>query len=159
MEHTRVTHGFQNESKGIARRQSVRIRLGTRSLSVFPRGVTLLLVILILAALLSVSISIFGIVFGEIRISGDLVRSFVAFYGADQAIEYKLYDDRSDGTPVCGAGSCTVTETLTTADGLPADVCVNLIFTRAGNTSIIATGQYRCSDPLLAVKRAFLVTY
>ena len=159
MENTRIVHELQSESTRIPRPRSVRIHLWVRSLSVFPRGVTLLLVILILTALLSISISIFGIVFGEIRISGDLVSSFVAFYGADQALEYKLYDDRSDGTPVCAAGNCTVTETLTTADGLPADVCVNLIFTRAGNTSIIATGQYRCSDPLLAVKRAFLVTY
>ena len=50
-------------------------------------GITLLLVMIILSALLSISIGIFNIVFGQIKISGDLADSFVAFYAADQAIE------------------------------------------------------------------------
>lgn len=117
---------------------------------------TLLLVILVLSALLSVSLAVFSIVLGEIRISGEIGDSFAALYAADQGVEQLLYDARVAGTVCPGTSSCSYGPVTVT---LAHDACYTVRLNRTGrNTTIIATGQYRCSSSL-AVKRAFQVTY
>src|SRR3990167_324040 len=54
-------------------------------------GITLLLVILVLASLMTISIGIFNVAYTEIVISRELTSSFRALYAADQGIEYMLY--------------------------------------------------------------------
>jgi len=120
-------------------------------------GLTILLTVLILSALLSISISIYTVILGELRLSGELADSFVALYAADRGLEAKLYDDRSDGTPVCTnpCGPITDPQVL-----LANGACYVTVYEKKGQTtSIIATGEYRCQSPLLPVKRAFQVTY
>ena len=56
------------------------------------RGVTLLLVVVVLSAVLTISVGIANIIFGQLKISGDSGDSFRAFLAADRAIEKKLYE-------------------------------------------------------------------
>ena len=130
-------------------------------------GVTLLLVILILAALLSISLGIFNVVFTELRISGEVADSFVALYAADEAIEKGLYDDR-DTSPLCfptpGPGErCYDSGWI----NLPNGACYRL---RADKTevspdppiydvTISATGEFPCGSGTFAVKRALSISY
>lgn len=116
------------------------------------KGVVILLVMVILSALLSVSIGIFNVVFGELRISGEIADSFVAFYAADQGIERTLYLDRS------GAG---LVNNYTEEKDIPSGGCYKVRVAKSGaDTQIIASGQYRCGTaPPRVVKRGFMVTY
>lgn len=61
------------------------------------KGITLLLVIVILSALVSISAGIFNVILGELMISGEIGESYVALYAADRAIDKFLYLDRSTG--------------------------------------------------------------
>ncbi|MDP3727625.1 MAG: hypothetical protein Q8R35_03230 [bacterium] len=121
------------------------------------RGITLLLVVLILSALLSISLGIIDVVLGEFKISGEISDSFIALYAADQGIERILYDDRI-GSSICpGSGICSYGP-VTTA--LPNGACYTLRLDRPGaNTTVISTGEYRCASSQLSVKRAFEATY
>lgn len=140
-------------------------RLSLLALARFPRsvrqrkGVTLLLVILILAAILSISIGIFDVTFGEIRISGEVGDSFLALYAADQGIEKTLYDDRVANTLCSGNGSCAYGPVKLPAFPNGSCATVRLSRTGGGDTTVTATGEYRCSSPVAAVKQALLTTY
>jgi len=57
----------------------------------YRRGITLLLVILVLASLMTISIGIFNVAFTELRIAGDLAGSYKALNAADQGMEYMTY--------------------------------------------------------------------
>ncbi|MCL5774788.1 MAG: hypothetical protein M1333_01085, partial [Patescibacteria group bacterium] len=50
-------------------------------------GVTLLLAILVLSAIMAISFSLATIIFIEVRTSGDLVRTEGAIFGADAVSE------------------------------------------------------------------------
>ena len=115
-------------------------------------GITILLVVVILSALFSISIGIFNVVFGELRISGEIADSFVAFYAADQGIERTLYLDRN------GSG---LPDGYAEAKDLSSGGCYSLQLGKIGSaTQIIAAGQYRCgTNPSRVVKRGFMVTY
>ena len=122
-------------------------------------GITLLLVIVILSALLSISLGIFSVVFNEIQISGAVNDSFVALYAADQGIERTLWRDRV-GTPLCNPtlGQCVASETsaILTAGGCYVMNAVK----NSGDTTITVVGQYRCgTSSARVVKRGFQLTY
>lgn len=132
-------------------------RSGQRVPCAFARqreGMTLLLVILILAALLSISIGIFNVVFGEIQLSGELNNAFVAFYAADEGVERLLYDyfvANALGCPPLPTSCSYGPTTITLSNG----ACHTLRLTRTGNSlTALATGEYRCGSPTLSVKRA-----
>ncbi|MBI2056015.1 MAG: hypothetical protein HYT37_01435 [Candidatus Sungbacteria bacterium] len=130
------------------------------------KGITLLLVIVILSALLSISIGIFNVVYGEILISGEIADSYTAFYASDRAIDKFLYLDRmtpqklgnnatEDTTGNPSSTGCFVVEMYKT----PAS-----IFANCNNTTAIAcirsVGQPRCgANTARNVKRGFMVTY
>lgn len=136
-----------------------------------PRGVVLLLVVLILSIILSISIGIFGVVYSETKISGEIGNSFNAFYLSDEAMERILYEDRvadwasglepapgCPGTGVCSWDSDNVD--LSTADPTkwpsgPRGGCLRIIYDRkgSGDVSAITVGDYPCGSPLV-VKRA-----
>ena len=123
-------------------------------------GITLLLVIVILSALLSIGIGIFNVVIGQIKISGDLNDSFIAFYAADQALERVLFIDRN----LSGCG-VTSNPPCTTDPNNPTDIASGGCYTvrtakTSTDTTITAFGQYRCgANPSRVVKRGFLLTY
>lgn len=122
-------------------------------------GITLLLVIVLLSAILSISMGIFNVVIGELRISGEASDSFRALYAADQGIERTLYQDRQQ------EALCTVVqgEDCFVAEGVvvPSDACYTVRFSKgASATTIVIAGQYRCgSNPSRVVKRGFRTTY
>ncbi len=127
----------------------------------FPKnkGITLLLVVVILSALLSISIGIFNVVFGQLQISGEAADSFIALYATDQGIERALYRDRVQGA-LCadGGGVDCYTEGPTS---IQSGGCYELRVSKIGGvTEIVSAGQYRCGiNPIRVVKRGFLVSY
>jgi len=118
------------------------------------RGITLLLVVVILAAILSVSVGIFNVIIGQLFISGEISDSFIALYAADEGTEKTLYRDRI--LDECTPPSCSVGP-ITTA----AQSCYTVSYTRIGTiTSIKSVGQYRCEPTATRItKRGLEVTY
>lgn len=120
----------------------------------------LLLVVLILAAILSIATGIFNVVFGELRIAGEISDSFQALYAADEGMERMLYCDRvsdSGCAPCPGAGSCSYGPVLTL---LANGACHTVRLSRTGrDTTVTSTGEYRCGGTTLAVRRALQSTY
>lgn len=132
-----------------------------------PQGITLLLVILILAALLSISIGIFTVVFTELRISGEIADSFVALYAADEAIEKGLYEDRGENPfcfPTPGPGSNCYDSGWVT---LPSGACYRLRADKIEvspdppiyDVTLAATGEFGCDGGAFAVRRALSTSY
>jgi len=123
------------------------------------QGITLLLVIVLLSAILSISIGIFNVVLGEFRISGEASDSFRALYAADQGIERTLYQDREQAAlcTVVPGPDCFVAEEVS----VPSDACYTVRVSKGVSaTTIVIAGQYRCgSNPSRVVKRGFEVTY
>jgi hypothetical protein len=130
------------------------------------RGITLLLVILILSSLFSISIGIFNVVFGELRISGEINDSFIALYAADQGAERHLYIDRSSvsgglpdgfdtGEVAVISGGCyrlKVRKITTSTDGLCS--------VGEPHTEVDSSGQYRCGpNPPRVIKRRLCSIY
>lgn len=149
------------------------------------RGITLLLVILVMSGLMTVSIGIFNVSFNELRISGELTSSFRAFYAADRLFEYALKEDR-DRSSLCAADSPdaeTPCYTICTSDmpgcplaGPTVEIIsrfvgpdestsvgcakVTLIRPAGGLTAVRAVGQFDCTEnSLRVVRRAFEVSY
>ncbi len=122
------------------------------------RGISLLLVVVLLSAILSISIGIFNVVLGQIRLSGEVADSFIAFYAADQGIEKILYRDRINGDicPISGTNCYTEgpVELISTA-------CYSIRVSKSGSaTEIVTIGEYRCGmNPARVVKRGFQVNY
>jgi len=123
------------------------------------RGIALLLVVVLLSALLSISLGIFNVVFGQLKISGEISDSFVAFYAADQGIEKTLYRDRIQGElcTIAPGPNCFVETNIDVQSG----GCYTLRLSRvSSSTEIITSGQYRCgANPNRVVKRGFQVDY
>lgn len=122
------------------------------------RGVTLLLVVVLVSTMLSISVGIFNIVIGQLKLSGEVADSFVAFLAADQGIERTLYRDRINGD-LCliGGANCYREGPTDVASG----GCYTLRVSKTGGaTEIVTAGQYRCgANPNRVVKRGFQVTY
>ena len=123
------------------------------------RGITLLLLIVLLSAILSISIGIFNVVIGEFRISGEASDSFRALYAADQGIERTLYQDRQQSAlcAVAPGPDCFVAQEVM----VPSEACYTVKVSKgAAATTIVIAGQYRCgSSPSRVVKRGFQVDY
>ena len=122
-------------------------------------GITLLLVIVILSALLSISLGIFTVVVNQIQISGEINSSYIAFYSADQGIERTLYRDRMIA-PLCDPsfGPCVVNEI---SAALLSGGCYVMNMVKSPETTrITVVGQYRCgADASRISKRGFQVNY
>lgn len=122
-------------------------------------GITLLLVIVLLSAILSISIGIFNVVIGEFRISGEATDSFRALYAADQGIERTLYQDRMQEAlcTVAQGADCFVAEGVS----VPSEACYTVKVSKLpAATAIVIAGQYRCGpSPSRVVKRGFEVAY
>ena len=63
-----------------------------RCFTVRKRGITLLLVILVMASLMTISLGIFNVSIIELQIAGDVTSSFRALYAADTANEIMQYE-------------------------------------------------------------------
>ena len=122
------------------------------------KGITLLLVIILLSAIMSIGLGIFNVVIGELKISGEISDSFIAFYAADEGIERVLYLDRV-ARAICAAPG----ENCFTDIDVPvaSQGCYTARVSKIQNTTnIVVAGQYRCGpNPARVVKRGFEVTY
>ena len=116
-------------------------------------GITILLVVLVLSALLSIGVGIFGVIYGQIRISGDLTDSRKALYAADQGIERMLYLDFVAHTVNSGYAENNVP----TAGG----GCFSSTLTRSATETFVSTvGTFSCSPSASRfTKRAIDVHY
>lgn len=141
-----------------------------------PTGIALLLVVVVLAALLSVSLSIFDVVFGETKISGEMTDSFKAIFAADQGMERMLYCDRTTPSANCDnlgqpagclgqPGQCSYPgPNLNDTQQLPtfssgACAYVRLFRNASGDTKAFSTGEYVCGAAERSVRRALQSTY
>ena len=116
-------------------------------------GITLLLVMVMLSAILAISAGIFNIIVGQILISGEIGDSVTAFYAADQGIDKTLYRDRMLDN--CASPPCTVGPV-----SLSPRACYYVTYTGPGSVSIRAVGHYYCGlESPRAVRRGFEVNY
>ena len=122
-------------------------------------GITLLLVVVLLSAILSISIGIFNVVYGEFRISGEVADSFRALYAADEGIERTLYLDRQDNAicTVVQGRDCFVATDIPVRSGGQYSVRVSK---EGGVTAVVVAGQNReGANAARVVKRGFQVIY
>lgn len=122
-------------------------------------GITLLLVVVLLSAILSISLGIFNVVYGEFRISGEVADSFRALYAADEGIERTLYLDRQgDGVCVVVEGrDCYVVTDIPVLSGGQYSARVSK---ENGRTAVIVAGQNRAGvHSARIIRRGFQVTY
>lgn len=138
-------------------------------------GMTLLLVILVLSALMTISLGIFNVIFIELRISGELTNSFQALYAADELMELAFYKDRNqnsacaapspDGNTACyiacTAGFLNCRGATQSFPQLASKACARVsVIKFNGLTTVRAIGQYDCgTDSFRVVRRAFEVSY
>ncbi len=121
-------------------------------------GITLLLVVFLLSAILSISVGIFKLVLGELRISGETADSFRALYAADQGIERTLYRDRQQRAPcVLIPPVCFEEVNAPVQSGASYTARVSK---PGGSTDVVVAGQNRTDvRPEMVVKRGFQVSY
>lgn len=130
------------------------------------KGITILLVIIILSSILSIGLGIFNVIYGQIMISGEIANSFVAFYAADQGIEKMLYLDRityiGSTYGMCQASPgvpCYIETQSAAINGGCYDVSVSKTVAPIA-TELKVLGQFPCSaNPNRIVKRGFNLTY
>ena len=116
------------------------------------------MVIILLSAIMSIGLGIFNVVLGELKISGEISDSFIAFYAADQGIERVLYLDRNLRSICQTPGP----DCFTSADvPVLSGGCYTARVSKNQNAvDIVVAGQYRCGpNPARVVKRGFEVTY
>ena len=122
-------------------------------------GITLLLVVVLLSAILSIGVGIFNVVYGELRISGETADSFRALYAADEGIERTLYRDRQSRAlcVIVQGVECFVAANVPVLSGGRYSVRVSKV---GGSTAVTVAGQSREGvDAARVVKRGFQVTY
>jgi len=69
------------------------------------RGSSLLITLLVIAALLGIVFGVSKLSLGETRISRDISKSLIAYYAADSGVECQMYNDRLLSEAVCGGGA------------------------------------------------------
>lgn len=76
------------------------------------KAASLLLTLLIMAALLAIALGISKLTLGEIRLGRDIPKSIVAYYAAEAGIEQALYEKRINDTNLsisdCPAGGVSL---------------------------------------------------
>lgn len=137
-------------------------------------GITLLLVVVIVSAILAVSIGIFNLSIGELLISGDIADSFRALNAADWGLERILFMDRDGGTSEELADRYCENETGSAPCNLQrsADGCYEVTVYKTNaqtecnvggltiNTCIKIAGQFQCgAEGGRIVKRGLDVVY
>lgn len=131
------------------------------------RGITLLLVMVLLSAILSISVGIFNVVVGEFRISGEVSDSFQAFYAADQGAERAYYQDFQQSalcTSAQQSALCTEAQSqecycspqVSVASGACYVVQVSQVNNR---TTVEVQGQYKCANAVRSVSRRVRGSY
>jgi len=107
------------------------------------KGQALLIVLLVMAAFLSIALGVSTLSLGETKLSRDISKSLIAYYAADSGVECQMYSDRWPADGVNCASVC-----------LSAGICfVTQISGTSPTRTIQSTGSY------LDVRRAVELTY
>ena len=132
------------------------------------QGFILLVTMVMMTILLSISLSISTILFGELVITDDVGASFVALHAVDTGVERTLYRDLvlSDCTSANNYCSKGFTDPPPLPNGvLPGGGCYK-VETIAGPSAqcsssrcVNVTGQNTCSNPERFVSRRFFISY
>lgn len=104
------------------------------------KGSSLLITLLVMAALMGIAFGISKLSLGETKISRDISKSLIAYYAAESGVECQMYYDRLLGEAVCGGAGLGGTSCVgDTGDG--ASDCLD-----AGKTTCykieIVSGTY-----------------
>ena len=127
-------------------------------------GVVLLLVVIVLTAIFSISIGVFGVILGQVITSQTFENSSIALNAADQSMERTLYRDRQENDFPCAPASSPCTTNIPLVS-VPSGGCMSVTtitkIVAPPSTQITARGL---SAPCGAVSerttaRAFLATY
>lgn len=133
---------------------NVFLKAKSHKLKAAQEGITMLLTLLITAALMAMSGSIFSFLITELRMSGELSDSFYAMYAADEGMERAFYDDRIRGL-YPNPGVYTIP-----SGALSNGSCYTATITRgAVTTTIKSVGKYQCSGGSRQLQRSFEATY
>ncbi len=68
------------------------------------KGSSLLITLLVIAAILGIAFGVSKLSLGETKISRDISKSLIAYYAADSGVECQMYNDRLLNETVCGNG-------------------------------------------------------
>ena len=71
------------------------------------KGVSLLLTLLVMIALLAIAFGISRLSLGEIKITQDVPRSIIAYYAAETGVELAIYEKRQNNVNL-NIAECTV---------------------------------------------------
>ncbi|MDP3772381.1 MAG: pilus assembly PilX N-terminal domain-containing protein [bacterium] len=121
------------------------------------RGITILIVILVLTAILSISAGVLNVVVGQLAISGQARDSFRALYAADEGIEKWLFLDRGAMGPVG-----TLSDDRTTTSGMSYRFNLEAAPSSCAdptNTMLTVSGQDAPIGGTPHVKRGFQLCY
>lgn len=119
-----------------------------RKLFTENRGVSLLLTLLIMAALLAIAFGISRLSLGEIKITRDVPKSLVAYYAAEAGVEQVLYNDRTSSPPLPSGSNSECLDPPTN------EICYVVEFSGdSPNRTIRSNGSYK------EVRRTIEVTY
>ena len=127
------------------------------------KGVTLLIMIVLLAAFLSISLGIINILLGQIFIIGQAGESFRALYATDIGMERTLYRDRIQNTcnSVVDPNPCNESKTFPGGSCYKVKVVVGPSVDCAGPATrcVDVTGQSTCAPATRYVEREFDIRY
>ena len=115
-------------------------------------GMTLLIVMVLMTAILSISLGVFNVILGQFLISGDVQSSFTALAAADQGIEKWLFVDRM---------LLDVSGNISGPSGaLSSGACYNYEIDKSSGTTISTYGLNNCAVGAgNLVKRGLQVSY
>lgn len=109
------------------------------------KGITLVITLIILSAVLAASAAIASIFSKEIRTSGFVDNSVFAIMAADAGIEKMLYDVRQLG------GSATTSYSTTLSNGASYSTCAGLGECSAAPVQFRSTGSFQGTQRTLEV--------
>jgi len=66
------------------------------------KGISLLITLLIMSALLSIAFGLSVLSLGEVKLSREDTKSLTAYYAAEAGVECQMFNDRLSGEAVCG---------------------------------------------------------
>ena len=95
------------------------------------KGSSLLMTLLIIAALLSIALGLSKLAVGEAKLSRDVTKSLIAYYAADSGGECQMYADRFLAGVDCGV-VCISADVCFDASGTDASLPYYRIITSKG---------------------------
>ncbi|TSC69051.1 MAG: hypothetical protein G01um101466_212 [Parcubacteria group bacterium Gr01-1014_66] len=123
---------------------------------IHDRGIALLLIILIMTGILTISLSVFEVVFSNLLLTGEVTHSYYALYATDRIIEKLLYLER-EPLLIYNAALSDFDLDLDAPAGKKAKIDYTVSTT--GGTTIEVHARYPATENRSPVKRAFRVSY